>query len=76
MSNWEEISEGCHTYPSGSWTIYLSIDDAGALLEVYEGTALITTSKWGPAITSQVSGEEWCKKHSLKCLEQEQKKRR
>jgi hypothetical protein len=76
MSNWEEISEGYHSYISGSWTIYLRIDDAGALLEVYEGTALITTSKWGPAITSQSSGEEWCKKQSLKTLEQEQKKRR
>ena len=75
MSNWEEIGEGYFSYTSGSWSLYLRVDDSGAILEVYDGTSLITTNKWGPAIASLPAGEDWCKKQSLKCLEQEQKKR-
>lgn len=76
LNDWSEISEGYHSSADGTWTLYLRLDESGALLEVYDGTVLVTTSKWGPAVVSRNDGVYWCKKQSSKILEQEQKKRK
>jgi hypothetical protein len=73
MNTWNEISDGYSSYEDDSWTLYLRLDESGALLEVYDGPLLVTTSNWGPAATTH--GDDWCKKQSLKVLEVEKKKR-
>ena len=75
MDSWTEISEGYFGLEDDSWRIYLRIDDAGGLLEVYEGTILKTTTSWGPGVASRSGGTDWCKKQSIKVLEAEKKKR-
>ena len=74
MSSWTEVSDGYFSLEDDSWSLYLRIDDAGALLEVYEGAILKTTTNWGPGVAARHGGADWCKKQSLKVLEAEKKK--
>lgn len=73
MNSWNEISDGYFSYEDDLWTLYLRVDDSGAMLEVYEGPMLATTATWGPGTTAR--GTEWCRKQSLKILKGEKKKK-
>jgi hypothetical protein len=75
MNSWKEINEGYFHLEDGSWSLYLSTDDSGALLEVYDGTSLATTANWGPAAIARGGGPDWCKRQSLKVLDSEKKKK-
>jgi hypothetical protein len=74
MNPWKEVTDGYFSFEDDSWTLYLRLDDAGALLEVYKGTILKTTSGWGPAVLTRTGGREWCMKQAIKVLEAEKKK--
>jgi hypothetical protein len=75
MEAWIEVSEGLYKFEDEDWAMYLSIDESGAMLKVYNGTTHITTKNWGPGIVGRSSGSEWCMKQSCIILDAEKKKR-
>lgn len=75
MHSWKEVGDGYFSFEDDSWTLYLRVDDAGAVLEVYDGTSLKTTTNWGPAAVARGGGGDWCMKQAIKVLEAEKKKR-
>lgn len=74
MSDWQEVSEGHYRFEDDPWTMYLQVDESGAMLEIYYNAAHVSTNNWGPGTVAR-SGVEWCTKQAVKLLEAEKKKR-
>jgi hypothetical protein len=75
MSQWRKVDDGCCEYEEDTWFLSLRHDEAGAMLEVYNGTSHVTTVNWGPAANMTTGNSDWYMRQSLKVLESEKKKR-